>query len=548
MFQASRLVVVLSFTFFSLASGADPYLVFFKDQNTFDQLATQVRFSRSGALNSTLFFRSLDNHTAVADELKHLKAFVVDSDSFTDLEKISQNPSVAWVESEILRAPPKPIRKNLFASSNSNPVLGLEPTQPWGIKAVKAPGAWSQGARGQNVNVAVLDTGVDRDHPALNSNFLDGKDFVKEPGGAYEFFDSEGHGSHVAGTILGAQLPSGFVGVAPQARLLAGKVCSLTGCPNIAVARGIDWAIASGADVINLSLGGNFLTHGESIALKAAEQAGVVVVAASGNDGIPKVGFPAAIATSIAVGAVDANLKKADFSQWGPELDVMAPGLDVISSVPQKTGREMDVSFNLNGRVLKAPSQMMAGSNDVEQSLLGTVVDGGIGKPEELQRAAGKVALIARGGGLSFKDKARNAIIAGATAVVVSNNEPGLFPGSVTEDGSKVSLPVILVEQSTGATLKASMDRRETVSASLKTVATDYSSFDGTSMASPHVTGVVALLLSVRPDLTPAQVRALIKQTATSLQSGGNIGRLDPQTGAGLVNAEKLVTEGLAIR
>ncbi|MFN7453356.1 MAG: S8 family serine peptidase, partial [Pseudobdellovibrionaceae bacterium] len=351
-----------------------------------------------------------------------------------------------------------------------------------------------------------------------------------------------------AGTILGGQLASGFVGVAPQARLLAGKVCSLSGCPNIAVAKGIDWAIATGADVVNLSLGGDFLTNGEALALKAAEQVGVVVVAATGNDGVPKVGFPAALETSIAVGAVDVNLKKADFSQWGPELDVMAPGVDVVSSVPQKTGREMEVSFNLNGRVLRAPSQMMAGSNDAEQSLQGSLVNGGIGKPEELQKAAGKLVLIARGGGLSFKDKARNAIIAGATAVVVANNEPGLFPGSVTDDGSKVSVPVILVEQNTGATLKAAMDRREVVSASLKTVATDYSYLDGTSMATPHVTGVVALLLSVRPDLTPAQVRSLIKQTASSLQSGGHVGRLDPQTGAGLVNAEKLVTEGLAIR
>jgi serine protease len=544
-----RLVVVLSVLLSSAFAGADPYLVFFKDQKVFEHVSTQVRLSRSGTLNSTLSFQNLESPAIVSDELKHLKALIIDSDSFIDLQTISQESSIAWVESEIVRPAPRPFRGGAFSQAFSSRTLSIAPPpQPWGIKAVKAPGAWAQGARGQNVKVAVLDTGVDREHPALKANFLQGKDFIGESGGAYEFFDADGHGSHVAGTILGGQLASGFVGVAPQARLLAGKVCSLSGCPNIAVAKGIDWAIATGADVVNLSLGGDFLTNGEALALKAAEQVGVVVVAATGNDGVPKVGFPAALETSIAVGAVDVNLKKADFSQWGPELDVMAPGVDVVSSVPQKTGREMEVSFNLNGRVLRAPSQMMAGSNDAEQSLQGSLVNGGIGKPEELQKAAGKLVLIARGGGLSFKDKARNAIIAGATAVVVSNNEPGLFPGSVTDDGSKVSVPVILVEQNTGATLKAAMDRREVVSASLKTVATDYSSLDGTSMATPHVTGVVALLLSVRPDLTPAQVRSLIKQTASSLQSGGHVGRLNPQTGAGLVNAEKLVTEGLAIR
>jgi len=95
-----------------------------------------------------------------------------------------------------------------------------------------------------------------------------------------------------------------------------------------------------------MSLGGGFMTAAEQDALKKADTVGVSIVAASGNDGTEKVSYPAALSTAVAVGAVDVNLKKADFSQYGPELAIVAPGVDVVSTVPRGTGRGAETSIN----------------------------------------------------------------------------------------------------------------------------------------------------------------------------------------------------------
>ena len=87
--------------------------------------------------------------------------------------------------------------------------------------------------------------------------------------------------------------------------------------------------------------------QGEAVALKAAEAAGVFIAAASGNDGVSKVGYPAAEPTVTAVGAVDEQMVKAVFSNWGPELAVVAPGVDVFSSVPRGSGRAAEVQVDL---------------------------------------------------------------------------------------------------------------------------------------------------------------------------------------------------------
>lgn len=408
--------------------------------------------------------------------------------------------------------------------------------RPWGVNAVRAPQAWAQGAEGQGVRVLVIDTGVDREHPALASQFEAGKDFVEDDNTPYEDADHVGHGTHVAATVLGAPLPGGFAGVAPKARLLSARVCSMEGCTNLAVARGINWGIEKKVQVMNLSLGGEFLTKAENMAIEAAERAGIVVVAASGNDGVGKVGFPAALPTVIAVGAVGQELSKADFSQWGAQLDVMAPGVQVLSAVPQGTGRESSVKIVEAGREKQVNSMVMVGSPEIKFQINRSVADGGFGRPEELGHVSGRIALISRGQ-LSFGDKVKNAIAAGAVAVLFYNNEPGLVPGQLTEDGSEVAIPALMIEQSEGEALRKRAQAGP-VQVKLETIVTDYSALDGTSMASPHVAGVVSLILSAKPKLTPAEVRQLLKATATPLREPNT----NNEWGAGLVNAEKAVT------
>jgi serine protease len=290
-----------------------------------------------------------------------------------------------------------------------------------------------------------------------------------------------------------------------------------------------------------MSLGGFFMSEAEAQALIAAERSGVFVAAASGNNGTGSVSYPAAADTVLAVGAVDSNLHKADFSQWGPQLDVMGPGVDVISSVPRGTGRSSAVSTDNGTGMTEVKSLPMQGSPVA--TVQNTVVFAGLGKPEDFGKVdvRGKLALIARGE-ISFKDKVANAITAGAAGVIVFNNAPGLLQGTLTENGSEVAVPVAMIEQTTGEAMKESLNKSLPVTASLAVERTDYASFQGTSMATPHVAGVAALVRAANHSLTPSQVRDLLKQTAVPLGPNDQ-----NQYGSGLVDADAAVAKAITM-
>ncbi|MBV2168695.1 MAG: S8 family serine peptidase, partial [Bdellovibrio sp.] len=264
-------------------------------------------------------------------------------------------------------------------------------------------------------------------------------------------------------------------------------------------------------------------------------------VAASGNSGTPKVSYPAALPTVIAVGAIDINLQKAQFSQWGPELAVVAPGVAVVSSVPQGTGRESSVEITVGTKAGKVASSTFQGAREVLTPETNELVAVGLGKAEEFAKVnvKGKYALISRGE-IKFSEKVDNAIKAGATGVVIYNNAPGLIQGALTEDGSVLPVAVFMIEQTVGQQIVSQMAAGQAVKATLQTVATNYAAFDGTSMATPHVSGVVALMKAANKALTGAQVKAILKQTAQAL--GPNTAN---EYGSGLVNAEAAVNAAL---
>jgi serine protease len=290
-----------------------------------------------------------------------------------------------------------------------------------------------------------------------------------------------------------------------------------------------------------MSLGGMWSTPAERTAISAADKAGITVVAASGNDGTAKVSYPAALPSVIAVGAIDNTLHKADFSQYGPELAVVAPGVAVVSSVPQGTGREAGVSIIVGQKATKVNASTFQGAREILTAESNVLVNAGIGKPEEFTAAVkGKYALIARGE-IKFTDKVQNAINAGAAGVVIYNNAPGLIQGALTDGTTTLPVGVFMIEQATGLEIVKQLAAGQTVSASLQTVATDYAAFDGTSMATPHVAGVVALVKAANKSLTGAQVKAILKATATPLSPNDK-----NEYGSGLVNAEAAVEAALA--
>ncbi len=210
------------------------------------------------------------------------------------------------------------------------PVHMIAQTTPWGINAVNAPTAHARGTKGSGVKVGIIDTGIDHGHPDLAGNYVSGIDYVN---GDNDPMDDNGHGSHVSGTVAAVDNSIGVIGVAPSASLYGIKVLDAAGSGTFSnVVAGIDWAAANGMDVVNMSLGASIGTSALQTACDNAYASGVVICAAAGNDYGGPVGYPAKYSSTIAVSAVDQNNNLANFSNKGPEVEVTAPGVGIVST------------------------------------------------------------------------------------------------------------------------------------------------------------------------------------------------------------------------
>ncbi len=200
----------------------------------------------------------------------------------------------------------------------------------WAEFLLRIPDVW-QNTQGEGVKVAVLDTGIDPDHPDLEEAILDSVDFT---GDGIE--DANGHGTHCAGIIAARLNNVGFVGVAPKCDLLIAKVLANNGSGAYQwITSGIDWAVAKGAHIISMSLGGPVSADILFTDIHAALVKNVFVVCAAGNDGSlyqNSIGFPGRYGGVITVDAHDQNGNRSGFSSSGGELDVMAPGSDIWST------------------------------------------------------------------------------------------------------------------------------------------------------------------------------------------------------------------------
>lgn len=478
----------------------------------------------------------LNTSAKVLKALDRLEMMIVETDRQDVAELIARHPAVADIEVEEFYPAPKPVNPLSEGEIAARPKAECGQEAPWGLASVKAEKAWSV-TKGDGARVLILDTGIDKNHPDLKSRFEKGRNFtsasINNETAAEDFGDSVGHGTHVAGTV--AADGTCISGVAPAAKVLMGKVCEDRGCSTAAVVAGIDWGISEKVDVVSMSLGGPLALPSQKKAIERAESEGLIVVAASGNDGVRRISYPAAYPSVIAVGAIANTNRRAEFSQYGPGLDVVAPGVDVLSSVPQGAGRVSNVTVDMgDGKSNRVKSVSFAGAPQNDRPITGEFAFAGLGRPEDLNKAnvRGKFALIQRGE-IPFKEKVVNAMNAGATGVVIFNNAEGLARGTLGEEG-EIKIPVAMVEKITGEKIRDHVAKGKAASASIVTEQSDYDSYDGTSMATPHVTGVVALIRAVNPKLTPAQVREVLTKTSVNLGA-------EDEYGSGLVNAEAAV-------
>ncbi|WP_049970618.1 S8 family peptidase [Haladaptatus cibarius] len=260
----------------------------------------------------------------------------------------------------------------------------LAETLPWGVDRIDADVAQTNGYTGAGADVAVVDTGIDADHPDLQANLGNGKTYHGS-----SWSDENGHGTHVAGTIAAVNNYSGVGSIAPDATLHAVKALNSYGSGSYSdIAAGIEWAANQGHDVINLSLGGSKSATIES-AVEYAYSQGSLLVGAGGGSGPCSescVGYPAAEPEVIAVGATNENDGRASFSSQGPEIELAGSGTDIYSTYYDNTYETLSGTSMATAHVAGAAAQVTAAgysNTDARQRLRDTAEDLGLPSDEQ---------------------------------------------------------------------------------------------------------------------------------------------------------------------
>ena len=427
------------------------------------------------------------------------------------------------------------------------------------VPHIKADVPRADNIDGTGIVVAVIDTGVDFNHPDLlgwgeGQKVIDGYNFIDQSAPP---IDTDGHGTQVAGIIAA---DGEIVGVSPKAKILAYKVSKDgEGVSSELIARAIKMAINDGADIINISLGINVSNPKIDRAVNQAVRDGVFVVVAAGNDGpgLETIGSPGKSTGAITVGATYNNITTS-------QVATLKIDTEQYTVVP------------------------MIGSPELDKSITGKITVGGYGKIDELKDVQDSIVLVQRGSDvegqmLYFSIKEKNAADAGAKAMIVYNNEEGLFFGELIhefiEPGYEPTIPVVSMERKDGLKIINNTGDQGTIhvfhnpdfvayfssrgpvspfyvkpdimapGAYINTTRNDatYNITSGTSYAAPHVTGSIALLLQKNPELNNDQMRSLLLTTATPVFNSFGTQFSIQEAGSGRLNLADAYNANLII-
>ncbi|MQV46317.1 S8 family serine peptidase [Sinorhizobium medicae] len=289
-----------------------------------------------------------------------------------DLERIAEQPDIEDIFiNQRLHVPPVASPKIIPADIEENQVSA------WGLRMSGALASWGAfGHQGEEVVVGLLDTGVDPDHPDLAGKIIGFAEFDSNGGQVQDpkVRDTDIHGTHCAGTIVGGNESGRWIGMAPKAKIKAGLVLNgSAGGTHAQILAGMEWLINEGVDVISMSLGGLIMSPEApstyTRAILSAVRAGIPVVTAIGNDGSQLTGAPGNDFMAFSVGAMDHRNRAAGFSGGRTQVirestffpqdalplvyskpDISAPGVAVLSSVPTR-----DRYRYLNGTSMATP-------------------------------------------------------------------------------------------------------------------------------------------------------------------------------------------------
>ena len=459
--------------------------------------------------------KDVGNHRGrVKEDLAENDAVAIEI-SKEDLKELRKSAHVAYVEEDVIRRP--------FATTSPSTgtpyILGQK--VPYGIKQVQAdllPDTYVG-----NRKVCIIDSGLDRAHEDLNANSAN-MTGEYDSGTGWWYTDENHHGTHVAGTIAAVNNSGlGVVGVNPNKRLKL-HIVKVFGAAGWAYSSTLSAAAnkcaAAGANVISMSLGGASSSVTEQNTFASLQSKGILSIAAAGNDGNTVVSYPAGYSSVMMVAAIDENRAWATFSQYNSKVEIAGPGVAVVSTVPTNSGTESALTV---GGTVYAPGAM---TGSPVKTATAPLADFGIGDVVN-SAMSGKVCLVQRGT-VDFATKVSNCQNSGGVGAVLYNNVAGGFGGTM---GTTVAtIPSVTASDAEGASMKTKLGQSATVAVK----PTSYASFDGTSMATPHVSAVAALVWSYFPSCTGAQIRTSLTKSAVDLGTAGR----DVKFGYGLVQAK----------
>ena len=451
----------------------------------------------------------------------------------------------------------------ILSSQKIQPDITLETLLDKSSKYVGADYPHDLGFNGNGIKVAVIDTGVDYNHPDLfgfgsSGKVIGGYDFIEND----RFpMDTDGHGTEVAGIIAAN---GSLKGIAPSAKILAYRVSdSGEGVSSDLVIKAIQQAVDDGANIINISLGVNRTNERIDEAINYAVKKGIVVVTAAGNSGpdLETIGSPGKDPNTITVGATYNNITSS-----------------------------LIATLQIDGnRVQVLP---MAGINPTSEPVVSEIVFGKYGRAEDLVGvdARDKILLVERGSDrkdelVYFSDKERNSANAGAKAIIVYNNEPGIFLGELTHKLTgpdyKPMIPAVSMSREDGLLLKDMIQNRTIgtlntfyhpdfvsffssrgpvspfyikpnlvapgVFVNATSINGNYNLTSGTSFAAPHVSGTAAILLQKNPKLTPYEINSIISTTADPISDTYGTPFPLEISGVGRLNVTKAFNANLVI-
>jgi subtilisin family serine protease len=432
------------------------------------------------------------------------------------LAGLSRNPNVLYVEEDAKRYP-----LALATPSTGTPYASGQ-LVPYGIPMVQAD--QFAGADLSNRKVCIIDSGYSRGHEDLSSGANVTGEY--DSGTGWWYTDENSHGTHVAGTISALNnAGTGVVGVNSNATLKL-HIVKVFGADGWAYSSSLSAAALkcrdAGANVISMSLGGNLKNRSEQSVFDSLYASNnILSIAAAGNGGNNRVSYPAGYGSVVSVAAVDEFGAKASFSQYNSDVEISGPGVAVLSTVPMGTGKASTLKVGGTGYLVGD----MEGSPNA--SATGALADFGLGGTTVAGSMTGKVCLIQRGS-YDFAVKVSNCQASGGVGAVIYNNVAGGFSG--TFGTTATTIPSVTASDTDGAAMKNQLGQSATVTVG----PSNYAYFDGTSMATPHVSAVAALVWSQNPGCTAAQIRNSLNKSAKDLGAAGR----DNNTGFGLVQAK----------